>query len=79
MKTALDRVLLKTGVKMKWLSEKTGIPMQTLSELRNKRLKRDLYLQEAEKIAELLGIGIEELSDSFYTQVSDSLNKEVGK
>jgi len=77
-KSALDRALKKTGVKMKWVSEKTGIPMQTLSELRNKRLKRSLYLWEAEKISGALGVEIAELGDSFCPEVSETLISKDG-
>lgn len=74
--TALDRVLKNTGIKMTFVSEKTGISMQTLSGLRTRRLKRSLYLWEAEKIAEVLGIDIAELGDSFCPEVSETLNNE---
>lgn len=75
-KTALDAAFKKTGKRMNWVSEQTGITMQTLSGLRTKRLKRDLYLWEAEKIAKALGIDIAELGDSFCQQVSETLNLE---
>ena len=77
-KTALDAAFKKTGKRMNWVSEQTGIPMQTLSGLRTKRLKRDLYLWEAEKISRALGIDIAELGDSFCQQVSEMLNLESG-
>lgn len=64
LKSALDAAIRKTGKRMNWLSEQTGIPPQTLSGLRTKRLKRDMYLGEAEKIAQALGIDISELGDS---------------
>ena len=76
--TALDRAFKKTGKRMNWVSEKTGISMQTLSGLRNKKLKRSLYLWEAEKIAEALGLAIAELGDSFCPEVSETLNKQKG-
>ena len=77
-KTALDRAFRSTGKRMNWVSEKTGISMQTLSGLRTKRLKRSLYLWEAEKIAEALGIAVLELGDSFCPQVSETLTKSKG-
>lgn len=75
--TSLDRAFKKTGIKMTFVSEQTGIPMQTLSGLRNKRLKRSLYLWEAEKIAQVLCIDIAELGDSFCPDISETLTQNL--
>lgn len=76
--TALDRALRDTGIKMKFVAEQTGISMQTLSSLRNRQFKRDLYLWEACAIAKVLGVSVEKLNDSSRVKVSDSLNQKAG-
>jgi lambda repressor-like predicted transcriptional regulator len=71
--TALDRALRESGIKMKFVAEQTGISMQTLSSLRNRQFKRDLYLWEACAIAKVLGVSVEKLNDLSRYKVSDSL------